>query len=138
MDAIAERQLNSMLVVARKEGATELRLVSGSVPMLVVKDEVRSLAWQELTATMVQKIHLTCLRTANEETPAGDMAIAYRLRSKRVGSMRCAYAIRGRGRVLRIFLEDDPADETVAGNHQPSPGRWPAEAQIEKDENSAR
>ena len=118
------------LQIARRGGAEELRLMSGRAPMIIVGGAGRFVDGPELSATMIRDLHQACLALAESEIDEPGATFAYRMASHRLGTVRCAYTLRGKARSLSLFPEDG-APETIESKDNRRPPVLRAEAKVE-------
>jgi hypothetical protein len=124
--------LERILPIARRNGADEVRLISGRYPMFVAGTENKTIEGPELSATMIRDIHQACLALGADELPESGAALAYRFVSKTMGAMRCVYTFHGSARSLSLFPESD-ASETVDFKGRRKPPALRAEAKPDED-----
>jgi hypothetical protein len=122
--------LERILAIARRNGADELRLISGRYPMMVVKNMNKFIDGPELPATMIRDIHHVCLALAASEIPTSEATFAYRFVSPTLGTVSCMYTLRGGKKSLSLFPEGGVSEEVESAGRG-KPPTLSAEAQPE-------
>ena len=131
MSDIFLANIERFLGIARRGGAEELRLMSGRTPMIVAGGAGRFVDGPELSATMIRDLHQACLALAESEIDEPGATFAYRMASARLGTVRCAYTLRGKARSLSLFPEEG-APETIDSKDNRRPPVLRAEAKLER------
>ena len=134
MTGLAHSTLERLLAIARRNGASEVRLISGRRPVIVVADRVRYLSEPEgytdleryfgeaeLTGSRIRDIHLACLTMAAAEIPATDATLAYHMVSKTFGVIRCEYTLSREARTLLLIPDGDAAESVLVSGHRNLP-----------------
>ena len=144
MKAIALDALEKILAIAKRNGASEVRLISGQRPVMVVATQVQYstepelyFGQVELTASMIRDIHLECLTMARGEVPASGSTLAYRMVSEVFGPLRCEYTLLGGARTLSLIPDGDETGNVLIGsNRHPPPLRDAAEVDPTHSDNT--
>ena len=119
----ARTTLERFLAIARRTRASELRLVSGQHPLLIIESKLQRLEKKpRLSLAVVRDVHLECLTMAKKEIPTRDATFAYEIATGAFGRVRCMYSLRRRARTLTLLFEEQAKQlvEATAGSKLPS------------------
>ena len=133
MNPYALATLEMVLAIARRNGADEVRLISGSYPRMIVGNNIQLIDGPELSTSMIRAIHQGCLSLSGSATPKFQATSVYRFVSATLGPVNCKFSLRGDVDValLSLFPEDNEF-ELVQVKGPVNPPTLRAEASIDK------
>ena len=118
----AVQLLTSVLAQAKREGAAEIRFVSGMWPALVDKSGPHFVNVASLSQEAVRNLHQECLSLAGESGLLSRAKASYTMYVPKLGRFLCSYQLRGNVASLTLRPDADAAEaiDAVRPRKRPS------------------